>query len=85
MLCFFQKDINIKLKDSDDHSGAKLDPNHNYFILVDDGSNDSYGKEITFRVNLETELRKGKYSDEYKINKSPSIRNSMKSYGNLKN
>ena len=37
-----------------------LDPNHNYFILVDDGSEGEFGKEINFRAALEAELRKEK-------------------------
>jgi hypothetical protein len=37
-----------------------LDPNHTHFILVDDGSDSQFGKEIEFRAHLENELRKGK-------------------------
>ncbi len=37
-----------------------LDPNHTHFILVDDGSESQFGKEIEFRANLENELRKGR-------------------------
>ncbi len=33
-----------------------LDPNHNNFILVDDGSEGKYGVEIDFRANFEKEL-----------------------------
>lgn len=36
-----------------------LDSNHTHFILVDDGSEDKFGKEIEFRANLEKELRRG--------------------------
>ena len=43
-----------------------LDPNHNYFILVDDGSEGEFGKEINFRAALEAELRKGKSLKYYK-------------------
>lgn len=42
------------------NSDVLLDPNHNHFILVDDGSIGQFGKEIDFRAKLETELRKGK-------------------------
>lgn len=37
-----------------------MDPNHTHFILVDDGSVGSFGKEIEFRTRLEAELRKQK-------------------------
>ena len=37
-----------------------LDMNHTHFILVDDGSENQFGKEIEFRANLENELRKGR-------------------------
>lgn len=42
------------------NSDVFLDPNHSHFILVDDGSTGSFGREIDFRTKLETELRKGK-------------------------
>ena len=45
---------------------AELDPNHTHFILVDDGSNGIYGKEIEFRAKFENELRKGKSTIHYK-------------------
>ncbi|XP_060069972.1 transient receptor potential cation channel subfamily M member 2-like [Ylistrum balloti] len=32
---------------------AFLNPNHTHFILVDDGSNDQFGKEIAFRAEIE--------------------------------
>jgi len=45
-----------------------LDPNHNNFILVDDGleaETKKFGKEINFRASLEAELHKpGSYSKE---------------------
>jgi hypothetical protein len=41
-------------------SNVLLDPNHTHFILVDDGSEGQFGKEIEFRALLEAELRKGK-------------------------
>ncbi len=34
--------------------------------MVDDGSNESYGKEIEFRAALENELRRGRSLDHYK-------------------
>jgi hypothetical protein len=37
-----------------------LDPNHSHFILVDDGSDGQFGKEIKFRAKFENELRKGR-------------------------
>lgn len=42
-----------------------LDPNHTHFILVDDGSENQFGKEIEFRANLENELRKGRTLRHY--------------------
>lgn len=48
----------------------RLDPNHTHFILVDDGSENQYGKEIEFRSSLEYELTKGHPLDFYK-NKQP--------------
>ena len=44
---------------------AELDPNHNFFLLVDDGSSGSFGKEISFRAKFENELRKGRSSVHY--------------------
>ena len=32
---------------------ALLDPHHTHFILVDDGTRDSFGKEIAFRAAYE--------------------------------
>ena len=43
-----------------------LDPNHNNFILVDDGSEGSFGKEIEFRASFESELRKGRSLNYYR-------------------
>ncbi len=34
-----------------------LDPNHNHFIFVDDGSENEFGKEIKVRTTLESVLR----------------------------
>lgn len=39
--------------------------NHNHFILVDDGSESEFGKEIEFRARLENELRKGRSLNYY--------------------
>ena len=57
-----------------------LNPNHSHFILVDDGSEGQFGREIEFRSKLEAELRKGKpmryYQDKekkMKINKKRSF------------
>eukprot|EP00116_Pleurobrachia_bachei_P019070 sb/3479332/ len=36
--------------------GAFLDPNHTHFLLADDGTQYSYGKEIEFRAALEQRL-----------------------------
>jgi hypothetical protein len=35
---------------------AYLEPNHHFFIFVDDGTQGVYGGEITFRAKLEQEL-----------------------------
>lgn len=56
-----------------------LSPNHNYFILVDDGSQHEFGKEIEFRAHLESELRKGR-SLKYYRNRQNNIDDS-----NMKN
>ncbi|EGD73752.1 hypothetical protein PTSG_05446 [Salpingoeca rosetta] len=37
---------------------AALDPNHNVFLLVDDGTRDKFGKEIKFRAAVESATRK---------------------------
>ena len=44
-----------------------LDPNHTHFILVDDGSEGQFGKEIEFRAHLEAELRRGRSLKSYEI------------------
>ena len=31
----------------------ELDPNHTHFLLVDDGSENAFGKEIEFRAKIE--------------------------------
>jgi hypothetical protein len=42
---------------------ACLDNNHTHFILVDDGTNGKYGKEIAFRASLENVISKRKISE----------------------
>ena len=67
-------DREIEYCPGDDADGVKLDQNHSYFILVDDGSNGKYGAEINFRAELENELQLGKtlsYYEEQKHLKSP--------------
>lgn len=61
----------IYAKSATKNNDILLDPNHTHFILVDDGSEGQFGKEIEFRAHFEAELRKGrslKYYEE-KINK----------------
>lgn len=63
-------------------SGAKpgantdvlLDPNHTHFILVDDGSENQFGKEIEFRAHLEAELRKGRSLKYYESKRSQRLK-----------
>ncbi|KAL5255510.1 hypothetical protein ACHWQZ_G010918 [Mnemiopsis leidyi] len=43
-------------KESKKGRGAFLDPNHTHFLLVDDGTQYKYGKEIKFRALLEQKL-----------------------------
>ncbi|CAM4802278.1 unnamed protein product [Rotaria magnacalcarata] len=38
---------------AEERGQASLEPNHTEFIFVDDGSERKYGREITFRANLE--------------------------------
>jgi transient receptor potential cation channel subfamily M protein 2 len=47
---------------------TSLDQNHTHFLLVDDGSEEQYGKEITFRAMLEQEIILGKCLEHYKGN-----------------
>lgn len=42
-----------------------LNPNHSLFILIDDGSEGQFGKEIEFRSELEAEIRKGRNIEYY--------------------
>ena len=60
-----------------------LDPNHTHFILVDDGSDDQFGKEIEFRAHLEAELRQGKSLKYYekKRNQRKKILSRSTSFG----
>ncbi|KAI8496653.1 Transient receptor putative cation channel sub M member 2 [Branchiostoma belcheri] len=39
---------------------AALDPNHSHFILVDDGTNEQFGKEIKLRAGLEKRISEHK-------------------------
>lgn len=55
-------------KKADTSQDILLDPNHTHFILVDDGSEGKFGKEIKFRAQLEAELRKGKPLKHYENN-----------------
>lgn len=50
-----------------------LEPNHSHFILVDDGSESQFGKEIEFRAHLENELRKGESLKYYRQKRSSSM------------
>ena len=59
-----------------------LDPNHTHFILVDDGSEDMFGKEIGFRARLEAELRRGKLPDQYEKMRKEKRKNSYNSIEN---
>lgn len=59
-----------------------LDPNHTHFILVDDGSQDMFGKEIEFRARLEAELRRGKLPDQYEKMRKEKRKNSFNSIEN---
>ena len=45
---------------------GSLDSNHTNFILVDDGSEDQFGKEIEFRAKLEEEIRLGNTIENYR-------------------
>jgi len=84
---------NIVREDTCSQKGSKsiaeLDPNHNFFILVDDGSENTYGGEIKFRADLENELRKGKsqkyYENRRKRTKSNenTIENSQEDYNTV--
>jgi hypothetical protein len=64
-----------------------LDPNHTHFILVDDGSEGLFGKEIEFRAHLEAELRKGKslkyYESKRNVRKKISARSNNSASSNL--
>ena len=55
-------------------SNCSLDSNHTHFILVDDGSENQFGKEIEFRAKLEEEIRRGKSLEQYR-NKNETLEN----------
>ena len=48
-------------------AGAGLDPNHKYFLLVDDGTVGSFGTEIAARSRLEEVLREPKRFDDFRM------------------
>ncbi len=53
---------------------SHIDSNHSHFILVDNGSEGSFGKEIEFRSSLENEIRKGKSEVFYETCRANRIR-----------
>lgn len=55
-------------KNPEDEKNVSLDPNHSYFLLVDDGSYSEFGVEIALRAELENEIRKG-YRPEHYLNR----------------
>lgn len=57
-----------------------LDPNHTHFILVDDGTEGQFGKEIEFRAQLEAELQKGKSLRYYETKREMRLKTSSKSF-----
>ncbi len=59
-LFYAQQEITETKKEQPKNTDVILDPNHTHFILVDDGSEGQFGKEIEFRAHLEAELRKGR-------------------------
>ena len=59
-LFYAQQEITENKKEQPKNTDVILDPNHTHFILVDDGSEGQFGKEIEFRAHLEAELRKGR-------------------------
>jgi transient receptor potential cation channel subfamily M protein 2 len=68
-------------KDMTKNTDVLLDPNHTHFILVDDGTEGQFGKEIEFRSLLEAELRKGKSIKYYekKRNQKKKVLNQLNS------
>jgi hypothetical protein len=55
-----EKSSDTQVTNKSSPTDVLLDPNHTHFILVDDGSEGFFGKEIEFRAHLEAELRKGR-------------------------
>ena len=66
-------------KEQPKNTDVLLDPNHTHFILVDDGSEGLFGKEIEFRAHLEAELRKGKSLKYYELKRSQKKKVSARS------
>lgn len=52
-LFFFQDVVSYQMTSSKMSQGACLDNNHTHFILVDDGTINKFGGEISFRASLE--------------------------------
>ena len=50
---FFQDVVSYQMTSSKMSQGACLDNNHTHFILVDDGTINKFGGEISFRASLE--------------------------------
>lgn len=67
----YQKTVKyFKKSDTSKQTSKKsiyLSPNHNHFILVNDGSVNEFRKEISFRAKLEFELKEIKLSEIYRI------------------
>ncbi|XP_060077266.1 transient receptor potential cation channel subfamily M member-like 2 [Ylistrum balloti] len=45
-------------KTNENENETNLDPNHSHFILVDDGTEQQFGKEISFRAGIEMAVSK---------------------------
>ena len=78
---FYAQQENENKKEASKNTDVLLDPNHTHFILVDDGTEGQFGKEIEFRALLEAELRKGKslkyYESKRILKKKISSRSSI--------
>jgi hypothetical protein len=53
VIFLYQEAVTYHMTSSMHSKGACLDNNHSHFILVDNGTVDQYGVEISFRANLE--------------------------------
>ena len=49
------------------HDTAPLDPNHTHFVLVDNGTENTYGTEIEFRAALEEHISQTKVIEKGKL------------------